>query len=252
METIDTKKMAQADVPMPSIGQILEAINQCGLFSGIKRFQYLHYDVAEALKIVEAIGKSRNPRFVIDDENRFTFENFIKWCHCDPSMRCLHPETKAVVPGRLKKGIYIAGNTGSGKSWCLEIMLAYCMALGFKIRFAVDNVPRSLWWRIVRSDVICDSFMESGSIQAYKKMPMLGIQDFGSEPQEAVFMGNRIDVVGSLVEYRGDIADELTFITSNMSINGDNLKKRYGDRVASRLTEMCNYFEIKGKDRRKM
>lgn len=242
----------QAKVQMPSIEQILNAINQRGMFAGFTRYQYLHYDVAEALKIVEAIGKSRNPRFVIDDENRFTFENFIKWCHCDPTMQCLNPETKTVVPGRLKKGIYIAGNTGSGKSWCLEIMLAYCSAWGFKIQFASDNSPRNLWWKIARADAICDSFMESGNIQTFKKMPMLGIQDFGSEPQETLHMGNRVDVVGNLIEYRGDIPDEMTLITSNMSINGDNLKKRYGDRVSSRLIEMCNYFEIKGKDRRKM
>lgn len=242
----------QAKVQMPSIEQILNAINQRGMFAGFTRYQYLHYDVAEALKIVEAIGKSRNPRFVIDDENRFTFENFIKWCHCDPTMQCLNPETKAVVPGRLKKGIYIAGNTGSGKSWCLEIMLAYCSAWGFKIQFASDNSPRNLWWKIARADAICDSFMESGNIQTFKKMPMLGIQDFGSEPQETLYMGNRVDIVGNLIEYRGDIPDEMTLITSNMSINGDNLKKRYGDRVSSRLIEMCNYFEIKGKDRRKM
>lgn len=239
-------------VQMPSIQQILNAIDQRGMFAGFTRYQYLHYDVAEALKIVEAIGKSRNPRFVIDDENLFTFENFIKWCHCDTTMQCLNPETKAVVPGRLKKGIYIAGNTGSGKSWCLEIMLAYCSAWGFKIQFASDNTPRNLWWRIIRADAICDLFMESGSIQTFKKMPMLGIQDFGSEPQETLYMGNRVDVVGNLIEYRGDISDEMTLITSNMSINGDNLKKRYGDRVSSRLNEMCNYFEIKGKDRRKL
>lgn len=242
----------QVNIQMPSIGKILNAINQRGMFAGFTRFQYLYYDVAEALKIVEAIGKSRNPKFVIDDENRFTYENFVKWCHCDPTMQTLNPETKTTVPGRLKRGIYIAGNTGSGKSWCLEIMLAYCTAFGFKVQFASDNSPRPLWWRIARADAICDSFMESGSIQTFKKMPMLGIQDFGSEPQETLYMGNRVDVVGNLIECRGDITDEMTLITSNMSINGDNLKKRYGDRVSSRLIEMCNYFEIKGKDRRKI
>ena len=129
----------QVKVQMPSIDQILNAINQRGMFAGFTRYQYLHYDIAEALKIVEAIGKSRNPKFVIDDENRFTYENFIKWCHCDPTMQCLNPETKGVVPGRLKRGIYIAGNTGTGKSWCLEIMLAYCTAWGFRVQFIDDS-----------------------------------------------------------------------------------------------------------------
>lgn len=252
-ETITDKNgnQKQVKVQMPNIDRILNAIKQRGMFAGFTRFQYLHYDVAEALKIVEAIGKIRNSKFVIDDENRFTYENFIKWCHCDTSMQCLNPETKAVVPGRLKKGIYIAGNTGSGKSWCLEIMLAYCVAWGFKVQFAGDAAPRPLWWRIVRSDAVCDSFIETGDIQALKKLPMIGIQDLGCEPQESLYMGNRVDVIRQLIEYRGDKTDEMTLITSNMSISGENLKSRYGDRVASRLTEMCNYLEIKGRDRRK-
>ena len=79
-KTITDKNGNQKEVKiqMPSIGQVLNAINQRGIFAGFTRFQYLHYDVAEALKIVEAIGKSRNPKFVIDDENRFTYENFIR------------------------------------------------------------------------------------------------------------------------------------------------------------------------------
>ena len=81
---------------------------------------------------------------------------------------------------------------------------------------------------------------------------MLGIQDLGCEPQESLYMGNRVDVVRQLIEYRGDKTDEITLITSNLKINGEKLVNRYGDRVASRLNEMCNYFEIKGKDRRKM
>ena len=54
-----------------------------------------------------------------------------------------------------------------------------------------------------------------------------------------------------LIEHRGDRDDRITLITSNLRISSDTLKRDYGDRVQSRLVEMCNYFEIKGKDRRK-
>lgn len=243
----DNKKVA-----MPSIAQVLTAIERRGMFTGFKRYQYTQYDVVEALKIVEAIGKSRNPAFVIDDENRFAYENFIKWAHGDGTMKCIDPISRQIVPGRLNRGIYIAGNTGSGKSWCLEIMHAYCAAWNFKVLWGDDTEPRPLWWRTVRADALCDVWAEKGSIIEYKKQAMLGIQDLGNEPQESLYMGNRLDVVRNLIEYRGDKQDEMTFITSNLRINGDILIDRYGDRVASRLVEMCNYFEIKGKDRRKL
>lgn len=240
---------------MPSIEQVLNAIRQRDMFSGFQRYQYTKpgwYDLDNAMKIVEAIGKSRNPAFVIDDENRFAFENFIKWAHCDTSMKCLDPVSGQVIPGRLKRGIYIAGNTGTGKTWCMEIMQAYIQAIGINVLWHNDNDPRPLYWRTIRADGLCDVWAESGNIQQYKTAPMLAIQDLGNEPPETLYMGNRLDVARYIIEYRGDAHAELTFITSNLRMGGDILKERYGDRVASRLNEMCNYFEIKGKDRRKL
>ena len=108
-----------------------------------------------------------------------------------------------------------------------------------------------MWWRTIRADGLCDVWTETGNVSAYKTAPMLCIQDLGNEPQEALYMGNRLDVARYIIEYRGDSHAELTFITSNLRMGGDILKERYGDRVASRLMEMCNYYEIKGKDRRK-
>lgn len=252
-KTIQDKdgKEKQVKVQMPSVEQILGAIKQRGMFAGIGRFQYIHYDIEQAMKIVEAIGKARNPKFVIDDENRFTYENFVKWCHCDPTMKALHPETGEVVNGRLMRGIYIAGNSGTGKSWCLEIMLAYCMAYGFKVQL-VDKDPSPLWWRTVRADAICEHFAETGNVQEFKRQSILAIQDMGNEADETLYMGNRVDVVRQLINFRGDKVDEITLITSNYKMGGDVLLKRYGDKVVSRLQEMCNYFEIKGKDRRKL
>lgn len=240
---------------MPSIEQVLNAIRQRDMFSGFQRYQYIKpglYDLDNAMKIVEAIGKSRNPAFVIDDENRFAFENFIKWAHCDTSMKCLDPVSGQVIPGRLKRGIYIAGNTGTGKTWCMEIMQAYIQAIGIKVLWHNDNDPRPLYWRTIRADGLCDVWAESGNIQQYKTAPMLAIQDLGNEPPETLYMGNRLDVVRYVIECRGDMHAEMTFITSNLRMGGEILKERYGDRVSSRLQEMCNYLVIKGKDRRKL
>lgn len=251
MDIIDENDKNKKKIQMPSVGKILNAINQRGLFSRFQRYRYTEYDLQDAMKIVEAIGKSRDPKFVIDNENRFTYENFVKWCHGDSTMQCMNPVTHQPCPGNLKRGIYIAGNTGTGKTWCLDIMLAYCAAFNFRIMFMEDTTPRPLWWKTVRADAICDQYAETGDVQDFKKQKILGIQDLGSESSEILYMGNRQDVIRNLIEYRGDMTDEITMITSNLKINGDVMKNRYGDRVASRLVEMCNYFEISGKDRRR-
>lgn len=242
---------------MPGLDKILRAIEERGTFARMTRYKYTgaDYNIENALKIVEAIGKTRDPKFVIDSENRFAYENFIKWCHCDASMRQIDPDTSAIVPGNLYAGIYIGGTTGSGKSWCLEIMRAYASALGFKITFPVNcekDDSWMLWWRIVRADEVCETFSEDGKITELKKLPILAVQDFGQEQEESLYMGNRIDAVRQLIEYRGDLTNELTLITSNLPMGSDRLVTRYGDRVASRLRQMCNNLVIKGKDRRKL
>ena len=79
---------------------------------------------------------------------------------------------------------------------------------------------------------------------------VLAVQDFGSEPAESAYMGNKINVMKAIVEYRGDRADMITHFTSNLSLTGTRIGDMYGDRVSSRLRQMCNVYILKGKDRR--
>lgn len=237
-----------------NIEKILRAIEERGTFAKMKRYKFQGLSVEDGLKIIEHVGKSRDARFVIDDENRFTYENFVKWCHGDNSMQCLDPETNKPIMGDLYRGIYIAGNTGTGKSWCLEIMREYAAACRLAISFPDYEKDRitGLTWGCIRAKDICEYFSEHGNVSGFKNRDILAIQDLGSEPIEALYMGNREDVIRQIIEYRGDMPNQLTFITSNLKMSGEKLKERYGDRVESRLHQMCNYFVIRGKDRRKI
>jgi hypothetical protein len=233
-----------------NMSAILDKIKERGLFQAITRYQYLPVGMDVSLDIINGIGASRSAKFQIDNENRFTYENLIRWVHCDTEMQCIDPETKQIIPGRLKSGIYIAGNTGSGKSWALEIMSAYAMVYNFQI--SIGETKRCLYWKNIRTDAICDEYVANGSFESYKQMSIIGIQDLGAEPAESLYMGNRVNVLRQILEYRGDFTDKITLITSNLPMNHKTFIDKYGDRVSSRLNEMCNYFEIKGKDRRKI
>lgn len=232
------------------MGTLLQGIKSRGLFKSIQRVKYMPYQMEVSLQVVEAIGRERTPKFVIDNDNRFAYENLIRWVHGDPEMKCIDPSTQAVVPGRLDAGFYIAGNTGTGKSWALEIMAAYCLV--DNVQVYIGDTSRCLHWENIRTDVICDEYANKGTFERYKKVSVIGLQDFGTEPLESLYMGNRINVIRQLLEYRGDRTDQITLITSNLPIDHKLITDRYDARVASRLSEMCNYFEIKGKDRRKI
>lgn len=230
------------------ISNILNEIKQRGLFQGVRRVRY-DYDPELALEVVLQIGRSRNPAFVIDNENRFAYENVIRWVMGDPSMLALDPTTKLPVDGRLEAGIYVAGNTGTGKSWLLEIMSAFCLV--DNPRVTIGENTRPLRWVNFRTDYLCDEYATKGDISRYKSMPIIGLQDLGSEPRESLYMGNRLCVLGSVLESRGDRTDLITLISSNLPISHQRLEDTYGSRVTSRLRQMCNYFEIRGRDRRK-
>ena len=232
------------------IDLLLAKMKQRGLFNDIVRYGYMDYDINESLQMIEILGKSRTKKFVIDDENRFAYTNLVKWVHGDVSMKCLDADSKEVRKGNLKRGIYIAGNTGTGKSWALEIIREYSRLMGFQITF--DDKLHQLVWANVSADDVCARFANTGNIDSYKRTNIIGIQDLGAEPTESCFMGNKLEVLRTLIESRGDRTDFITLFTSNYPMSHNTLIQRYGDRVASRLVEMCNYMEIKGKDRRKL
>ena len=232
-----------------TISEILKQIKDNSVFKTISRLQYMPYKMNISLMIVQQIGRIRNPRFVIDADNRFTYENLIRWVHGDPEMKSLNPAKKSILSGRLNSGIYIAGGTGTGKSWALEIMSAYCSL--DNVRFKIGKSILPLQWENFRCDAICDDFTSNGSLEKYKNLPIVGFQDLGAEPPESLYMGNRVSVLNQILECRGDHSNKITHITSNLPLNHHEFINRYGDRVASRLYEMCNYFELTGKDRRK-
>lgn len=231
------------------VQRVLAKLKQKSIFHPIMRWQY-SITPEEGLEIVEAIGKMRNPKFVIDRENRFAFENIIKWVNGDRTAQALNMDSNEIIPANMKAGIFIAGNTGTGKSWCLEIIREYITALGLEI--TIDDEKRTLAFPLVRADDITHDFMHDGTLEKYRKFPILCIQDVGTESRETLYMGNRMEVIRALLEWRADHGDKLTLITSNIPPTHPQFAERYGDRVVSRMREICNYYEIKGKDRRKL
>lgn len=229
-------------------------MREYGYFQEIRRFQYMPFAMEKALEAVRTIGSAYIGRpFVIDDSNRFVIENMIRWIHGDnEGLKAIDPQTGQVVPGRINAGIFIGGPTGTGKSVLMEVMSIYCKIDNVQVDVEA-NVRRCLSWPCVRVDEVCESFTTSGVMEKYKRMNVVAFQDVGAEPTESVYMGNRVNVFRQILESRGDRRGIITLITSNHRIDGQAkiLTDKYGDRVVSRLREMCNYYELKGEDRRK-
>ncbi|MDR2083713.1 MAG: hypothetical protein LBP67_01795 [Bacteroidales bacterium] len=231
---------------MSRIDELIKNIHEEKTERAVQRRQY-NCQLSEIMRLVTAIGKDKFPHFVIDNKNRFTYENTLLWL-IGQNFKCLNPNDRSIIDGNLQKGIYIAGSTGSGKSILLEIICEVALRIG--ILFGYGDDIKMLTGNCVRAQSICDEFKDSGEIKAYKEAPILFIQDLGAEQTETMFMGNRNNVLREILEHRGDNKRCITLITSNNMINDNDNIAKYGDRVISRLREMCNYFVLTGADRR--
>lgn len=209
------------------------------------------YNMNEELQIIIAIGLNITSNFFIDSSNEFVYKNLIKYFLGDKTIECIRPTDidRKITGGDLNKGIYIGGNPGSGKSLCMEIFNQYTKLRGIQYTKGIETLPFT--FTNFRADDIVDDFCKTGSFDRYKYRYVLSIQDFGAESTESYYMGNKYNVLKKIIEYRGDLSNVFTFITSNLQIQGQKLLDLYGDRVQSRLLGMCNYYTLTGLDKRR-
>lgn len=230
--------------------EITKRLKEHFFFYKIRRVP-IEYKLEIALEVIKLIGKMRADKFVLDDKNRFLYTNLIRWVHADEEFLCLDPITRKEKKGDLNAGIYVAGGTGTGKSWAMEILSEYTTIDSAFYYFGKDEI--GLHFDCKKTDDVCDEFQKTGNIQKYKTKNIICFQDLGStvEPLESLYMGNRVSVMQAILENRGDRFNQFTLITSNLPFTHELFRKKYHDRVVSRLFEKCNYFELEGKDRRK-
>lgn len=199
----------------------------------------------KALSLYTEIGRNMAPEFTIDHDNAFVIHNLVKWLIGD-EIKSMNPFDGRMVKGSLLKGIYLCGPTGTGKTMALRVLSAMAQHTGAVVNLYGRN-ELLIWNNSLHATRISEIYSLTGSLD-YARLKILCIQDLGTEPEESIYNGNRRDVLGSLLCERGDNPGRMTLITSNYPIS--ELSRRYDDRIASRIAGMCNYYELKGEDRR--
>lgn len=212
----------------------------------IERLPYMPYSIEIALKYFKIIGERIiGKEFIINESNEFIIKNLIRWAHGD-KMECLHPITKEVIEGDLTKGIYIAGPTGTGKTILLQTLSQYLMI--DDVKFKNSQGIKSLVYPNFTTIKAAMYFAEFGDLNPLLQKPVICFHDLGVEPQESIYMGQRVKVMQTIIQERGDMRGVITLFTSNNPIDDAETLKLYGERAISRLKKMCNYFELVGED----
>jgi len=159
-----------------------------------------------------------------------------------------------------KHGLYIYGGVGRGKSWLsvavlkelikmqeipklISSQIASDVIRKFQVQYRFVYVP----WLLMEIKATYDnssSMTEQGIIEKYTKIPVLILDDIGSErPTEWV------DEKLNMIIYFRNNRGLKTIYTSN--VNPDGLQERLNERITSRILQQCEIICLTGPDRRR-
>jgi DNA replication protein DnaC len=210
-----------------------------------------NYDIVKSLMLYRA-EKKFDKRFIIDDDNSFVFELLCRYFGEDQEFFSLC-QSIGLENASLKKGIFLAGNFGTGKTWmmnlfkqnqrqCFAIRHAKEIANGYRSSKTPDDFLAD-WVTPIKNAV-------NDATVFYQPELGICIDDIGTEDEKNNF-GNKANVIGDLIElkYSAGIYGLNFHATTNLT--SEQLNNYYGGRVVSRMREIFNFIELSGKDRRR-
>ncbi|MEB3344327.1 hypothetical protein U6A24_02585 [Aquimarina gracilis] len=178
-----------------------------------------------------------NRNFIVNEDNKSFLNIFCKYFSQDPDFETSHK-------GELRKGLFVFGSQGTGKTSSFKIMQNVSKEYSLK----------QVWTPIVYTQKVVEQFnlAESGKtdyvIQYFSKGKFM-FDDLGAEKEASNF--GKEDIFGRIMELRYNQflqKGTKTFVTSNL--NFEDIKNRYGTRLYDRFYQMFNVLELGGESKR--
>ncbi|MBK9736834.1 MAG: ATPase [Saprospiraceae bacterium] len=194
-------------------------------------FNYDHF-----VKLMEIHGKIMyGQSFKLFQEDNHVLLQFYAYFTGDQSL-CKHYDIN------LNKGLFLSGKTGVGKTVHMKLVRQF---LGYKDRFKMKPCQQlSLEYMDQGSPVLMQfgrnyvDHIDHNTINTSYCFDDLGTED------EVKHYGTQTNAMAQVILMRYNLFQArqiLTHFTSNLT--ADQIELHYGDRVRSRLREMCNWIE---------
>jgi hypothetical protein len=151
----------------------------------------------------------------------------------------------------LDKGIILAGNFGTGKTWLMSLFRknnrqVYHVEEAKDIAFAYQKNGDEAVERY--KSKITNAFNDPTVF--YQKFSGVCFEDIGAEDVKNNF-GNKANVIGDLIEARYANGCMGIWFHGTTNLTTAKFEQFYGGRVTSRLREKVNFIELGGPDRRR-
>lgn len=189
-------------------------------------------------------------KFILDQQNKFLFELLCQYFSDSKDFISLAAFFKIENPS-LNKGIMLAGNFGTGKTWLMKLF-AKNQRQVFHVYNAkeIANNFESFGQEDALDFVNKKKNPTNDSNAFYQPFAGLCIDDIGTEDIKNHY-GNKKNVIGDLIEQRYSHGNTGVFFHATTNFSSQQLKDFYGERVTSRMREIFNFIDIPGSDRRK-
>lgn len=206
------------------------------------------YDFKTRYESLMEIAPVICPGFEISNEQQSIYENAVKYFSGDASGEF-----------DLRKGLYIYGRIGSGKTLFFKILNTLNRATGsgndfniITINDLVDGIAREGYKYFSLSGItLSGSGFNPHSVNNMWIRHML-IDDMGQGVSSVKYFGSEVNVIRDFFQRRYCSFTEsaaLTHVATN--IPPDKIKEEYGEFISSRMREMFNIIAFPGEDKRK-
>lgn len=153
-----------------------------------------------------------------------------------------------------KKGLWLCGGIGTGKSTMLEIIRSFCKIVRPPERYREEYDARRMrveawpyWFRITNANVVAGRFAQEGypGIEEFVTGCRQAFDEVGREHIPTGYFGNTENVFQYIIQRRYDLRNgDFTHVTSNLTF--DQIGQVYGDHIQDRCREMFNFVEMTG------